>query len=140
MNLTKATLPVFKENVEKISKLITEIRKLPQVTGEVRHLFAPGVYMREITMPAGAVIIGKIHKYEHMNIISKGKVTFKDETGVRTVTAPYTYKSNAGSQKALFIHEETVWTTIHPTTETDVRKIEEEVVTENYEDLKCLTG
>ena len=140
VDINKSTMPLFKHHINKVLTLEAEIKKMEQVRCPVKHHFAPGIYAREIIMPAGAVIIGKIHKYAHMNIISKGCVTFTDETGTRTVQAPYTFRSNAGSKKALFIHQETVWTTIHPTDETDVEKIEAEVVTENVEDLICLGG
>ena len=139
IEFNKATAPLFKHHIDTVLKLEHEIKKMEQVECPLKHYFSDGIYVREITMPAGAVIIGKIHKYSHMNIISKGHVTFSDETGIRTIKAPYTFRSNAGSKKALYIHEETVWSTIHPTKETDIEKIEKEVVTENYGDLKCLT-
>lgn len=89
------------------------------------HRFAPGVYAREITMPAGFVILGKQHRTTHFNIISKGTVSFwMQGEPVRKVSAPYTFVSGPGIRKVLYIHEETVWTTIHVTDETDPEKLE----------------
>lgn len=91
----------------------------------LQHRFAPGVYAREITMPAGFVVVGKKHLTEHFNIISKGRVSFwMDGHPVKEVTAPYTFVSGPGVQKVLYIHEDTVWTTIHPTQETDLAALE----------------
>jgi|SRR6185437_6130330 len=92
----------------------------------LRHYFAPGVYARELTMPAGATILGKRHKTRHLNIISKGRVSFRvgDGEGVRHVEAPYTFISEPGMQKLFYVHEETIWTTVHPTDETDLAKLE----------------
>ena len=91
----------------------------------LRHQFAPGVYLREITMPATHVVVGRVHKTSHFNIISKGCVSFwMPGHAVQTVTAPYTFVSEAGAQKVLYIHEDTVWTTVHPTDETDVETLE----------------
>ncbi len=104
------------------------IRVLGGMVGDcfpLRHQFAPGVYAREITMPKGAVVVGKQHKTQHFNIISQGVVSFwVDGQIVTTVRAPYTFVSEAGLQKVLVIHEETVWTTIHATDETDLATLE----------------
>jgi hypothetical protein len=88
------------------------------------HRFAPGVYAREITMPGGWAFLGEKHKTEHLNIISKGHVSFRSGGEVIEVHAPYAFVSKPGVQKVLLIHDETVWTTIHPTDETDVPTLE----------------
>ena len=51
---------------------------------DVKHMFANGCYLREIFMPAGARVIGKIHATEHFNIILKGKVTVVTAEGKET--------------------------------------------------------
>lgn len=89
------------------------------------HTFAPGVYVRQITMRAGLLVLGRKHRTRHVNIISKGRVAFRvPGEPVHVVDAPYTFVSEAGVQKLLYIHEETVWTTVHPTEETDLTKLE----------------
>jgi len=104
----------------------------------VRHLFAPGVYAREITMPEGVVVIGKIHKHEHVNIISMGRVRVATEFGVEEFAAPYSFVSKPGTKRVVYVLETTVWTTIHPTDETDLAKIEQEVIAERHEDVPLL--
>lgn len=90
----------------------------------LRHIFAPGVYLREITMPAGWAFLGERHLTRHANIVSQGRVSFRAGGAVQTVEAPYTFVSEPGVQKMLYIHEKTVWTTVHPTTETDIDRLE----------------
>lgn len=91
-----------------------------------RHHFAPGVYARELTIPAGVVLTGKIHKTAHLNVVSAGRITvWSEEHGMRTITAPYTFMSSPGVRRVGFAHEDTVWTTIHPTDETDLAKLEQ---------------
>src|SRR5574340_659286 len=41
----------------------------------VNHHFTDGVYAREMHIPAGHVVVGKIHRHEHLNFISKGRAT-----------------------------------------------------------------
>ena len=52
------------------------------------HYFAPvdkkygcGTYARQMFIPKGTVIIGKIHRYQHLNFIMKGKVSVATEFG-----------------------------------------------------------
>lgn len=77
------------------------------------HRFAPGLYIREITLPANHVLTTHIHATEHVAIISKGKVTIFSEDGEETVEAPYTTITKIGTKRAIYTHSETVWTTIH---------------------------
>lgn len=110
---------------EKIAHLVQEFGTLPQVECPLQHYFAPGVYIREIFMPAGSIVIGKIHKTEHFNIIQRGAVSLIGEDGSRQVLrGPHTFVSKAGVQKVLYIHEDTVWSTVHLTDERDLDKLE----------------
>lgn len=76
--------------------------------------FAPGLYGREIFIPAGAWIVGKIHKHAHLNTISKGLVTVVTEFGSEVLRGPVTFTSIPGTKRAVVAHEDTIWTTYHP--------------------------
>ena len=111
---------------EKVAVVVTELKKYEQTDCPVKHYFAPNVYIREIFMPAGTIVIGKIHRTEHFNIIEKGRCAIRHDDGtVEILQAPLTFVSKAGVQKVLYIEEDTVWKTVHCTTETDVDKLEE---------------
>jgi hypothetical protein len=80
----------------------------------VKHIFTKGLYTREIFMPAGSLITSKIHKTEHPYIVSKGKVTvFTEEDGEVLIEAPFTGITKPGTRRALYVHEDTIWTTFH---------------------------
>ena len=112
-------------NREKIAYLVQELNKLDQADCPVTHHFAPGVYIREIFMPAGTVVIGKIHKTEHFNILERGVCTIvHDDHTIEELRAPLTFVSKAGVQKVLYINEDTVWKTVHVTEETDLVMLE----------------
>lgn len=121
-----------------ILALQEDLAKLPQLDLPLKHYFSKGLYVREIFMPKGAVVIGKIHKTEHPNIISRGKVLVASESDVRKVEAPYTYISGPGTKKVLLILEDTVWTTCHVTEETDLEKLEVELIAPDYDDPALL--
>jgi hypothetical protein len=101
----------------------------------VRHVFAPGCYAREMTIPEGQVIIGKIHKHEHVNVISMGRVQVLSEFGMEYREAPCTFVSQPGIKRVVYALETTVWTTIHITDETDLDKIEAEIIAPDYKSL-----
>lgn len=101
----------------------------------VRHVFAPGCYAREMTIPEGQVIIGKIHKHEHVNVISMGRVQVLSEFGMEYREAPCTFVSQPGIKRVVYALETTVWTTIHITDETDLAKIEAEIIAPDYNSL-----
>lgn len=58
-----------------------------------------------------------------------------EQGGVERLTGTCTMVSPPGTKRALFAHEDTVWTTVHVTDETDLKKIEEVVIAESYAEL-----
>lgn len=112
-----------------------EILKLPQIPLEPAHYFAEGLYARELWMPAGSYITGKIHIKEHLCIISFGYVTVASDDEVVTLRGPCTFVGKPGSKRALIVHEDTLWTAIHSTDKKTVEECEETLVTNDYQDF-----
>lgn len=104
----------------------------------VDHYFAPGVYARQMFLPKDSAIIGKIHKHAHLNIISFGHVIVATEEGNKELIGPNTFTSPAGVKRAVTVIEDTLWTTIHLTQETDLEKIEDEVIAKSFEEFDML--
>lgn len=97
---------------------------LPQAECPVIHRFGPGIYIREVTLPAGIFAIGHAQRQEHMNVMLKGRVTMINDNGTTTeLVAPMVYVGKPG-RKIGYVHEEVVWQNIYATTETDVEKLE----------------
>lgn len=128
---TKSTPAEIRDN---IMRLEAEMRGMEQVEIPVRHLFAEGLYIREITIPAGATAVGYIHKQEHVRFILKGDVTITTEFGTERIKAPHTWIAKPGVKAAAYAHEETIWTTVHAATERDVATLEAKLVTNSYDD------
>lgn len=110
---------------EQITALERNINTLPQVDLPLRHHFTPGMYAREMTIPAGTILTGKIHKTTHLNIVSAGDITVWTEGGMKRIKAPFSFVSQPGTKRVGLTHADTVWTTIHVTEETDLDKLEE---------------
>lgn len=119
----------------KVNALQAEMLKLPQqVTLEIAHHFAHGVYAREMVMPKHSLVVGKIHLFSQINILSKGEVSVLTERGIERFTAPHTFSAPSNTKRVIYAHEDSVWTCILGTHETDVAKIEAEFVVDTDED------
>ena len=99
-----------------------------QIDVPVQHHFAPGVYMRQMDAAAGTLVVSKMHRTEHMNILLKVSLTVATEDGIQLMTAPCVLKSMPGTKRIGYFHEDSSWITIHPTSDTDLEKIEQQVI------------
>jgi hypothetical protein len=106
----------------------------------VNHYHCVGNYAREIHIAKDTCMVGKIHKHEHINVISSGKCFVVTEEGKELLEAPLTFISKAGIKRAVYAIEDTVWTTIHPTESSDLEEIERQVIAPSYEVLDNLLG
>ena len=114
---------------------------LKPVDCPVEHFFAPYMYGRRIFMPAGAYVIGKIHKHAHINNISQGCVEVFTEFGSEIMQAPFEFVSQPGTKRAVKVLEDCYWTTYHhnPTNTQDLAQLEREIIAESYDELDKLS-
>lgn len=120
---------------EKTFALETEMRRMPnQIQIEVIHHFSPGVYAREIHIPADTTLVGEIHKYPQLNILSQGEISVSTDDGIKRISAPFTIVSPAGTKRVAYAHTDCVWTTILHTEETDIDKIWNHFIAKDEDD------
>lgn len=124
-------------------QLQARIEKMPgHLTAKdfvTRHHFAPGQYAREIELPAGKVVVGKIHRHAHVNVLSKGKVkVFTEGEGSKTYEAPLTFISQPGTKRVVYAVTDAIWTTVHVTDKTDLADIEAEIIAPTFDDLPTI--
>lgn len=114
---------------EKIDRLEAALSQLPQLDHQIAHFFTPGMYLRRIIMPAGSIYTSKIHKTRHPYFVMRGLVSVRREDGTwEHIVAPHFGITEPGTRRVLAVHEETEWYTAHATEETDLEKIEEQVI------------
>jgi len=103
------------------------------------HKFTDGIYVREIFIPAGTHLVGKIHKHEHPNFLMSGTVQVVTETGgYETLKGPLSMISPPGTKRALRALTDLVWITVHhnPTNTQDLDEIEDFVIAPSYEEYQ----
>ena len=112
---------------EKIDELEKEMLKYPQVHWEINHHFGPGVYVREMRIPAGAFILGHKHKHPHLCALLQGALRIARNDGTSfDIAAPFMYTADPG-RKAMLCLADAVFVNIHPNieNETDIDAIED---------------
>jgi len=111
--------------IENIQKLESSELEKEQVETPVRHIFGAGIYIRELSAPAGTFLIGHRQKTTHMNHMVSGKVLMlKDDGTIGIVTAPATMTMEPGRKIGLVL-EDMIWHNIYPTDETDIETLED---------------
>lgn len=106
-----------------IEQVESHMLSMPQADCPVAHHFGPGVYVRELTLPAGTLAIGHAQKFEHLNVVLTGKVAMVDGGSVKIIQAPAIFTGQPG-RKIGYVLETCVWQNIYATEETDIDKLE----------------
>jgi len=137
--LTNLPAPIARQKIMAIQKACQALPDGERMdeSPPVKHWLAPGIYAREIHLPANTVVVGKIHRHRHFNIISQGSITCYTEFGLETHTAPSSFISEPGTKRVVHTHEDAIWTTIHhnPTDETDIETLEKMFTALEYAEL-----
>lgn len=120
--------PTHKESIKELIKIIDQA---PQLEIPVKHIFPPGEYWREITMPAGMTGVGHVHRHRHLNIALTGHALVTYDGKTEEIIAPAIFYSEPGAQKAFQVFEDLRWVTIHENpngwTEENIVEMEREI-------------
>lgn len=125
---------------EKVFAFEALSKQHPQIDLKVINYFSHGVYARELHIPAGIILTGEIHKYENLNILSKGEMRVLTENGMENVSAPFTIVSPPGTKRIAYTLTDCIWTTIHGTFEKDLDKIKEHFIASSEQEYLEFCG
>ena len=113
---------------ELIERLQSEMVKMPQAELETEHYFSGGMYCRKLIRPAGTLIVGKVHKKDHFFMCAKGEIIAWSEKGMVKLKAGDIIESKAGTKRVTLALSDAIGITFHKTDETDLDKIEAELI------------
>lgn len=118
--------------MEQIQALQAAMRPIETEQPQPNHFFAPGMYARELTVPAGMLIVGKIHKHAHFLFVLKGRASVVSNLGREVVHAGHISVSQAGVKRIVLALEDTQFVTVHVNKEDsqDLQVIEAEHIQE----------
>lgn len=125
MNLTASTPKKIDSLLsQKVGALLQNTKNMPRIQCEEAHFFGPNLYIKQVTMPAGAMIVGKYHRVEHLCNMLTGRMIIVNAEGERKeLIAPCTFVAPPG-RKIAYIIETVVFQNIYSTSETDLEKLE----------------
>jgi hypothetical protein len=83
-----------------------------------------GMYIRQMLIPEGVVLTGKIHLEDHICILSQGDLSVMTDDGLKRLQAPFIFNARAGLKKMGYAHKDCTFTTVHATNLTDIDEIE----------------
>jgi hypothetical protein len=135
LDFEKAELANRDELREMIFKLEETLKQAPQIEMPELNHFSHGVYGRELPIPSGTLLIGKIHKHKTMNVLLRGRVSVLSQDGVKHLSAGDLFVSTPGAKRVIYAHEDSSWLCCHGTFETDLEKIEQEFIAKDYSEI-----
>lgn len=97
---------------------------------EPEHYFAPGLYGRKVTLLRGTLAVGKRHKSTHISVLAKGSIVVRGVNGLpdHRMVAGDVMVTPAGSQRAVYAEEDSVFVCVHASEETDLAKLEAQLI------------
>jgi hypothetical protein len=97
--------------------------------------FAPGLYARELFMPKGSVITSLIHKFDHFTFILYGRALVVSEGQLgQVLEGPCMIKTPAGTKRALYIVEDSLWVAVHSTEKEEIGDLIDELTSQKHLD------
>jgi quercetin dioxygenase-like cupin family protein len=115
-------------NKEQIGRLQEEVSKLQQIEPSTEHYFANGMYCRKMFMPAGMLVVGKLHKQDHFFICTKGEIVAWTENGMKNLCAGDIIESKLGTKRVIYAVTDSIITNVHKTDKIDLDEIETELI------------
>ena len=126
---------------EEIYRMEGCLRQVPSEDVPVEHIFADGLYMRQIFLRKGLAITGRLHKQDDLQILIYGDLTIYTEGGMKRYVGHAAFRSKAGVKPFAVANEDTLWATVHHTHLTDLNEIDKELFEdEPGAELDFITG
>lgn len=94
-----------------------------------------GVFTGELFIPKDAIVVGKIHKFENLNVMTKGEISVLVGDKIKRVKAPYVVVSAPGTKRIAYAHEDTIWMTFHATNEIDPNEVEKIFIAQSEQEF-----
>ena len=126
------------------SMLISEADEVSIVTHQdsklfpLKHTFADGIYVRQMSMKIGSVVVGAIHKHLHVWFLLTGHISVATENTIQHYIAPCYVVATPGTKRVIYANEESIFVNIHknPTNSQDIEWLEKEIVAKDIQEYE----
>lgn len=131
MNAVESVMSRLPETLtwpEKVAYLAWQVSQLPQASMPVTHQFQDGHYIREMTIPAETVFLGRMHRQGHTLELLEGEAILILPTGPVHKRAPDRLQTVPGFQAVAFTLTDVRVRSLHPDTgERDIAVLEDHI-------------
>lgn len=103
--------------------LAREQYKMLLEQARIKHIFAPGAYIKAYSVPAGLRFHSKELPEDHVSILAKGSVYVEGPDIKLKLSAPVHFNLKAETRYLVVAIEDSVWYCVHPTDEADTDEI-----------------
>lgn len=120
---------------QRIIDLEKVVAQLPQHKFVLKHHFVDGMYVREMHIPAGCILVGYIHMFPCITTVSQGRIAIYDgEKKAVILSASHIMCCQPGSKKAGYALTDTIWSDayLNPDNEIDIDKLEKRLIAETH--------
>ena len=104
----------------------------------LKHTFADGIYVRQMSMEKGSSVIGAIHNHLHVWFLLTGCISVATEDVIEDYVAPCYVVSTPGTKRVIHANEDSIFVNVHKNTcnTQDVQRLEKEIVSKNYKEYE----
>jgi len=112
-----STLETRGSSYSKIKRLEQYLMTLPgAILGKdypTIHRFCKDLYSREIEVPKGHLLVGKMHAKQNFFVMLTGEITIWTEIGMQRLKAPQVLVTQPGTKRVIYAHETCQMITFH---------------------------
>ncbi|MAN60801.1 MAG: hypothetical protein CMI60_02530 [Parvibaculum sp.] len=104
----------------------------------LKHTFADGIYVRQMDMKAGSIVVGAIHNHLHVWFLLTGHLAVATEDSIEEFVAPCYVLATPGSKRVIYAMEESIFVNIHknPSNTENIDNLEKEIVSKTFEEYE----
>jgi len=96
------------EEIRKLETTLPDEYPVLDIDSLTNHYFTDGLYVRQMEIPVGTLLVGKIHSTENMFFLAKGELTLWGVRGGGRVKAPFMAVTKPGDKRVGFAHEDCI--------------------------------
>ena len=137
----------YKDRIQKVEDYIISISDDENAFGtgkeiikpkhfQYKHSFADGIYVREMKIDQGILLVGGIHKHKEVFFLLQGRLNIMTKDGLEEYIAPCYVIAPSGSKKMGYAIEQSIVVTIHanPTNTEDINELEDNMIVYSWKE------
>lgn len=104
----------------------------------LKHTFADGIYVRQMNMDAGSIVVGAIHKHLHVWFLLTGNISVITEDSSEDYIAPCYVVATPGTKRVIKANEDSIFVNIHknPSNTQDIKQLEKNIVAQDFKEYE----